>query len=456
MKFKKVFYQPFFFIGLWLIKRFLKLENAKYRNIERELTFVNGGNSDVQEYEAHRIAKALCILFWGVGFCILAELFAGSGQSDITELIRPSYGKGSVETELTVQVEGEEREAKVSFTVEERVYTEKEARELLAKVKDALPETVKGENPSLMEVRESLVFQASFENGMITAEWFVEPSDLLDKTGKIIGKPEETGTEAEILVNLKCQEWVEEYRFTVCVFPQIRTEQERFLEKVKDAVGEVNENTVSQEKLQLPEEVEGKKLRWKPVQESVTGILVVMVILTAICLAQTQDEKLKQQAREKRMGLLMEYPAFLYKLTALLRAGLTISASFQKIAENYKRDLQNPGYQKKYVCEEVLRCCNEIHSGVAQAQAYENFGRRCQLPEYIKLGSILSQNLKRGSKGLADMLEAEAMQGMEERRNMARKLGERAGSKLLFPMMLMLVIVMVILMVPAMMSFGSP
>ena len=43
---------------------------------------------------------------------------------------------------------------------------------------------------------------------------------------------------------------------------------------------------------------------------------------------------------------------------------------------------------------------------------------------------------------------------MEERRNLAKKLGEQAGTKLLFPMMLMLLVVMVILMVPAMMSFS--
>ena len=42
---------------------------------------------------------------------------------------------------------------------------------------------------------------------------------------------------------------------------------------------------------------------------------------------------------------------------------------------------------------------------------------------------------------------------MTERKNNARKLGEKAGTKLLFPMILMLGIVMVILMVPAFLAF---
>jgi len=42
---------------------------------------------------------------------------------------------------------------------------------------------------------------------------------------------------------------------------------------------------------------------------------------------------------------------------------------------------------------------------------------------------------------------------MEERKSLARKLGEEAGTKLLLPMLLMLILVIVILMVPAILSF---
>lgn len=75
------------------------------------------------------------------------------------------------------------------------------------------------------------------------------------------------------------------------------------------------------------------------------------------------------------------------------------------------------------------------------------------MPEYIRLGTVLSQNLRKGTKGLNTMLEQEAAASFMERKNNARKLGEKAGTKLLFPMLLMLGIVLVILMVPAFLSF---
>ena len=66
---------------------------------------------------------------------------------------------------------------------------------------------------------------------------------------------------------------------------------------------------------------------------------------------------------------------------------------------------------------------------------------------------MLSQNLTKGSKGLSELLMREASLGMEERRNLARRMGEEAGVKLLLPMMLMLVLVMVILIVPSVLAF---
>ena len=71
---------------------------------------------------------------------------------------------------------------------------------------------------------------------------------------------------------------------------------------------------------------------------------------------------------------------------------------------------------------------------------------------YRKLGSMLSQNLKKGTRGMGDMLHMEAVQAMEDRKSNARRLGEEAGTRLLIPMLMMLVIVLTIVIVPAFLS----
>ena len=56
---------------------------------------------------------------------------------------------------------------------------------------------------------------------------------------------------------------------------------------------------------------------------------------------------------------------------------------------------------------------------------------------------------------MCQLLEQEAETALEERRAMARKLGEEAGTKMLLPLILMLGIVIAIIMVPAIQSFNA-
>ena len=72
---------------------------------------------------------------------------------------------------------------------------------------------------------------------------------------------------------------------------------------------------------------------------------------------------------------------------------------------------------------------------------------------YRSLAVLLAQNLKKGSKGLLELLKQESQEAFEERRRQAKTTGEKASTKLLLPMGMMLAVVLVILTVPAFLSF---
>ena len=95
---------------------------------------------------------------------------------------------------------------------------------------------------------------------------------------------------------------------------------------------------------------------------------------------------------------------------------------------------------------------HDISSGAAESECYERFGERCGLTKYRKFGTLLSQNLKKGSRGISELLKQEAFQAFEERKDFAKKLGEEAGTKLMIPLFLMLIIVFAIVIVPAFFS----
>jgi pilus assembly protein TadC len=129
---------------------------------------------------------------------------------------------------------------------------------------------------------------------------------------------------------------------------------------------------------------------------------------------------------------------------------MTVRRAWEKMAYDYQN---NSNGQVRYVYEEMLKTCSELQSGISERDAYERFGKRCNTKEYIKLSSLLAQNVKKGSKDIIRLLEQEASAAFFEHKNLARKKGEEAGTKLLIPMIMMLAVVMVIVLFPAMTSF---
>ncbi len=69
--------------------------------------------------------------------------------------------------------------------------------------------------------------------------------------------------------------------------------------------------------------------------------------------------------------------------------------------------------------------------------------------------SLLAQNVKRkkGTRDILNLLAEEELAALQMKRELARKKGEEAGTRLLFPMILQLGVVMIIVIAPALMGF---
>ncbi len=164
-----------------------------------------------------------------------------------------------------------------------------------------------------------------------------------------------------------------------------------------------------------------------------------------------KDKDLSREVEKREREMLIDYPEIVSKLTLLIGAGMTVRAAFEKVALDYKK---KTGSRRSFAGEEMLITVHRMKSGISESEAYLDFGKRCAVKRYTKLGALLSQNIRKGSTGLLTELEREVREAFEERKATARKAGEAAGTKLLLPMVLMLSVVMLIIIVPAFMSFG--
>ena len=151
------------------------------------------------------------------------------------------------------------------------------------------------------------------------------------------------------------------------------------------------------------------------------------------------DKDLADQMKKRKDLLQMGYPNFVHALALYLIAGLPIRGAFSELAKTN---------------ELALRTIREISSGQSESVSYERFGKRAGVREYVKLSTLLCQNLKKGNSTLLARLEEEAMLSSESRIMSGKRLGEEAGTKLLIPMVMLLAIVMLIIMVPAFSMMG--
>lgn len=176
-------------------------------------------------------------------------------------------------------------------------------------------------------------------------------------------------------------------------------------------------------------------------------ICLVLAPVLALGLALLQDKELDSKTEERRTAIMIEFPEFINKLLLLVNAGMTISKAWEKIVTDNKKT--TPLY------EELNISIAEIRAGKPETVAYEEFARRCKVKEIIKFVSVIILNLKKGGSEVVPALRAQSDECWEMRKATARRLGEKASSKLMLPMAIMLIGIILIVALPAVLSLSG-
>lgn len=398
--------------------------------------------------------KGIQIALILAGGFLLAALtsWADSAETGEKQVVRTAPGQGSQEKEFRIDVEGTLENYPITIEVEERKLTKEQRQSCLEQAKQELEWSLKGENASLDQVTRPLYLPESLQEGAVEVSYQFSDYDIIHTDGQLqqdLEKP----TLVEVTAELICQGEICIYQIWVRVVPREKNQQEQFVDKIKSIVFAENQRE-NAECLTLPMDVEGIKIFWKEETSSISFLILLLAAALAVWLNVREKEKEKQKKEEQAQQMLMDYSGIVGKLALLLGAGMNISNAWERIAFTYRKNRENKEIELRYAYEEMLGTLYEIRDGVGELQAYENFGRRCQLGVYRRLSALIIQNVRKGSKGMQKLLEEEEWEAYEQRKVRARQAGEEAGAKLLLPMGIMLVIVLVILVVPAGMTLN--
>nr|MCR5330625.1 hypothetical protein [Lachnospiraceae bacterium] len=403
------------------------------------------------------ISYILAILITTVVLVILCVAATESMILSGNRLSRAQSGQGESVYELTVEAEKGIKND-ISVTVSEQKCPEDKLDELFEQAATKLKLAVIADNPSADEVTGRIDLVKEIAGTSIKVKFDDPDPNYIFYDGTVRS---ENITEPVIIYLTAELTYFDESRIVtipIRLVPVQEDEAEVFEKHLTEELTAADRASLNDRFMILPDNVDGRRIGWKDKRNTAPGIIAMLGLITMLGIIPAKGADLKKQVRLREKEMISDYPDIISKLSLLLTAGMTSRAAWEKICIDYTKtkNERKAGNKKteRYAYEEMVRTLSQMNLGRSESEAYEDFANHCRVALYQRLGSLLSKNLRRGSREMIGLLQAEAENAMEDRRQSVRQKGEEAGTKLLLPMFGMFGIVMAIVIVPAISSMG--
>lgn len=334
----------------------------------------------------------------------------------------------------------------IEVNVEKRRYSTSELHELFLACHDLIKDFLSIDSGSGY-VSEDLSFESALPQSPLSWEWVSLDESIITSEG-VIKTPKESY--AQVVCIASYGEWSESCSFEFLIKPNEDIKRRYVKESVEELIRQRQEDTSENESFELPGQIDDVEIHYteKESKDAFKYLLIAVIACIVVFVAFFYDSK--NEVKNKKSEILYEYPVVIQKLVMYISAGMTVRNAWSRICEGRYRNATDKSSKGSLgIYEEMIITENEIKTGVSESIAYEHFGERINDNTIIRFTTLLSQNIRKGSTSLSQLLSEESQRAFELRMNNARKKGEEAGTKLLLPMALLLIVVTVMIMIPA-------
>lgn len=362
-----------------------------------------------------------------------------SGSADRQAVLSRADYDGEARTE-NIELSIDDKEYSYAMEIEPREYTEEEFYRLAEEQGKDLEAAILGKNPDPEHVTEDLDLPTEDAEGVFAYTWWSDRPEIVTSYGKVYLEEIKDCEVVVLRLEISYNTYKYEQDFPLVVVQQTRRKDA--IEQVEEMLLQLEQETRTDSKVTLPETYENVEIRvqdkgMRPsMQCLLLGIMLAGAVFTVLYGRNREQEKKGNDA------LIRDYPFFVNRLWLLLGTGMTVQMGIRQIASELKDNVC-----LKRELEYAIHC---LQTGSEESRVYEQLGRRLKVPAYNRLFRQLGQHVRIGTKDLRNLMELEMQTALRKRRELAKKKGEEASTKLLFPMIVLLALVMLLIVYPAM------
>ena len=361
---------------------------------------------------------------------------------------RPAPGEADSEEELEYETDAGKTD--ITLEVPAALHSSEEKEEYIEEAKEEIDDTFLGDNEDLDSINQSVVMKESYVDGMVKAEWQLNDYKLVGADGEINYDNLDAEKVIEANVTLTCEDMTDIYSFSFKAEPFDESSAMGIDFYIKKAIKELfNEDLTT---IKLPDKVGDNEVKWSKKYTFLGAKIALLGVFAAVAMVLGQKKEEKNSYARYLKNLERDYPKIVESLALYVGAGLSVKNAVYRMCEEYaarRQKKKEPGF------EGLLQMCREIEEGRSELQAYEALPDYCPTREYRRLSSLLTNNLRKGTKGLIEQLNKEEEDAFDMERRYVRIAGEEASTKLLFPMIGLLGIVLIIIIAPSIFNMGA-
>ena len=389
----------------------------------------------------------------------VAVIDAGSASTPVRDLRRNEYGGGDRTVTLTAEPEGSEKE-KITINVSERRYSDEEISEFSKKFDQVLWDSISGENKDPENVGSDLFLPDHFEGLPFDIEWSSDEPLLIGRDGVInterIKEREDIdgGIKVCLCASLSYKDHKED-KYSYIVLRRGKDKKDYIKDVIEKSIKASDESSRENADQALPEDIGGRRITFYGTDVNKGPVIFALGITAAILLMAGGDDKIRKEAKKRRMQIEADHARILNQYALYHTAGMNPRAIWAEICRGYEDRVAKSSKNRRYAFDEMLITKKMMDEGVGELAAYDDHAQRIGSIKYRSFISLIKQAVINGGGGLTEMLYEETQKAQRERLADIRTQSAEAQTKLLLPMFMMLIVVIVIVMVPAMIGLNE-